>query len=87
MLPLCRKVSGPEHPDTLSAMNNLAISYAEAGRRDEALKLREQVLALSRKVNGPEHPATLKAMNNLAISYDVPAARTRPSSCGKSCWR
>lgn len=28
---------GPEHPDTLKAMNNLASSYAAAGRRDEAL--------------------------------------------------
>ena len=69
VLALCRKVLGPEHPDTLRAMNNLAISYDVAGRRDEALKLREEVLALRRKVIGPEHPDTLRAMNNLAISY------------------
>ena len=70
VLALCRKVNGPEHPDTLGAMHNLAVSYDDAGRRDEALKLREQVLALRRKVNGPEHPDTLAAMNNLASSYD-----------------
>ena len=68
-------------------MGNLAISYFAAGRRDEALKLREEVLALSRKVNGPEHPDTLGAMNNLAISYATPAARTRRSSCRRRCWR
>jgi tetratricopeptide (TPR) repeat protein len=51
---------GPEHPDTLKAMHNLAISYDDAGRRDEALKLREEVLALRRKVLGPEHPDTLR---------------------------
>jgi tetratricopeptide (TPR) repeat protein len=50
-------------------MNNLAISYAVAGRLDEALKLREEVLTLSRKVNGPEHVNTLGAMANLAASY------------------
>jgi tetratricopeptide (TPR) repeat protein len=62
-------VIGPEHPDTLRAMLNLAISYDEAGRREEALKLREEALPLSRKVNGPEHTDTLKAMKNLANSY------------------
>jgi serine/threonine protein kinase/Flp pilus assembly protein TadD len=61
--------SGPEHPDTLGAMPNLAGSYHLAGRRDEALKLQEEVLALSRKVLGPEHPDTLKAFHNLASFY------------------
>jgi tetratricopeptide (TPR) repeat protein len=62
--------SGPEHPETLAAMHNLANAYDEAGRRDEALKLREQVLPLRRKVLGPEHADTLKSMHNLANSYD-----------------
>ena len=53
------------------AMNNLAISYAEAGRQDEALKLREQALALAQKIFGAEHPETLRAMHNLADSYDA----------------
>jgi len=61
--------SGPEHPDTLDAMHNLASSYAEVKRHDEALKLGEQVLALRRKVLGPEHPDTLRVMRNLAWSY------------------
>jgi tetratricopeptide (TPR) repeat protein len=51
------------------AMNNLAIAYDRAGRRDEALKLFEEVLALRREVNGPEHPDTLLAMGNLSTSY------------------
>jgi hypothetical protein len=41
----------------------------QAGRLDEAFKLREQALALDRKVLGPEHPETLAATLNLAISY------------------
>ncbi|MGA2657451.1 MAG: serine/threonine-protein kinase [Verrucomicrobiota bacterium] len=61
--------SGPEHPDTLRAMHNLAWSYADAGRLREALKLQEHVLGLFRKVRGPEHPETLAAMGNLANSY------------------
>jgi serine/threonine protein kinase len=66
---------GPEHPDTLMAMNELAISCDHAGRREEALKLREQVLALRRKVLGPEHPDTLAAMHGLANSYAGEAGR------------
>ena len=63
------KTLGLEQTDTLAAMNNLALSYQEAGRNDEAIKLREEVLTLDRKVLGPEHPDTLSAMHNLAIAY------------------
>jgi tetratricopeptide (TPR) repeat protein len=62
-------VNGPEHPDTLSAMHNLSVSYSKAGRNLEALKLGEQVLVLRQKVNGPEHPDTIRAIGNLAECY------------------
>ena len=64
-----RSTSGPEHPDTLEAMRELALSYWYATRRDEALNLREEALALSRKLGGPERPKTLDAMGDLADSY------------------
>ena len=70
MLTLRIKVLGPEHPDTVWAMGNLANSYDHAGRQDEALKLHEEVLTLLRKLLGPEHPDTLWAMGNLAASYN-----------------
>jgi hypothetical protein len=69
VLPLYREVNGVEHPDTLKAMINLSTFYATAGRREEALKLREEVLTLCNKVLGPQHRDTLKAMYNLAQSY------------------
>jgi tetratricopeptide (TPR) repeat protein len=50
-------------------MTELAKCYDQAGRRDEALKLREEVLTLSRKVLGPEHLGTAEAMGWLAVSY------------------
>jgi tetratricopeptide (TPR) repeat protein len=50
-------------------MNQLAYSYEDAGRGEEALNLREREMALERKVNGPKHPNTLRAMNNLSDSY------------------
>ncbi|MFJ9251100.1 tetratricopeptide repeat protein, partial [Streptomyces sp. NPDC101776] len=62
-------IHGPDHPDTLSARNNLANSYSHAGRLQEALDLREQVLADRERILGPDHPDTLTARNNLANSY------------------
>jgi serine/threonine protein kinase/tetratricopeptide (TPR) repeat protein len=60
---------GPDHPDTLLSMNDLANSYDVLGRNAEALKLREETLALSKARLGGDHPETLRCMNNLAISY------------------
>ena len=50
-------------------MNRLAQSTYDTGHFDEALKMREAVLALRRKVLGPEHPDTLNTMHYLAFSY------------------
>jgi len=60
---------GPNHLYTLRSTDNLATSYAELGRREEALKLREQQVELERATLGPEHVDTLEAMNNLGASY------------------
>jgi tetratricopeptide (TPR) repeat protein len=50
-------------------MMTLAISYADAGRAQEALKLFEETLQLRKAKLGPDHPDTLLSMNNLANSY------------------
>jgi serine/threonine protein kinase/tetratricopeptide (TPR) repeat protein len=60
---------GPDHPDTLAAMNNLAQSYADLGRHADALRLHEQTLALLTAKLGPDHPDTWLSMNNLALTY------------------
>ncbi|PYH50180.1 purine and uridine phosphorylase [Aspergillus niger CBS 101883] len=68
-LELCKRVLGPEHPDTLTSMNNLASTYSYQGRWKEAEELEVQVLELCKQVLGPEHPDTLGSMNNLASTY------------------
>jgi tetratricopeptide (TPR) repeat protein/tRNA A-37 threonylcarbamoyl transferase component Bud32 len=60
---------GPDHPETLLSMNNLAVSYSALGRQAEALKLREETLKLQKAKLGPDDPYTLQSMNNLAGSY------------------
>ena len=61
------RVLGPDHPDTLSAMNNLAVSLSDQGDLPAARALWEKVLAGRERVLGPDHPDTLSAMNNLAV--------------------
>ncbi|MCJ1231588.1 hypothetical protein MMC12_008266 [Toensbergia leucococca] len=50
-------------------MNNLASSYSDLGRRQEAVELEEKVLKVRKRILGEEHPDTLTSMNNLASSY------------------
>ena len=50
-------------------MNNLAATYSDQGKYEEAGKLELKVLDLQKKVLGPEHPDDLTIMNNLASTY------------------
>ena len=76
-LEIRRRVLGPEHPDTLPSMNNLAQVYwrgqVRAGRA-----LYSQTLEIQRRVLGPEHPDTLWSMGNLANVYGSSASTRRP---------
>ncbi|MCZ2528183.1 tetratricopeptide repeat protein [Streptomyces sp. HB2AG] len=60
---------GPDHPHTLTARGNLALSYRQAGRTSKAIALLEQVAADRERLLGPHHPHTLGARGNLATSY------------------
>ena len=60
---------GPEHPHTLTAMPNLAVSYSYQKKCEEAEELELKVLDLHKKVLRPEHPDTLTSMANLARTY------------------
>jgi tetratricopeptide (TPR) repeat protein len=64
-----RRVLGPENPDTLTSMANLASTYRNQGRWTEAEKLNVQVMEIRKIVLGPEHPDTLTSMANLASTY------------------
>jgi tetratricopeptide (TPR) repeat protein len=61
-----RRLLGPEDPDTLTLMNNLAEALRELGDAAGAAQLHRQVLDASRRLLGPEDLDTLGSMNNLA---------------------
>jgi tetratricopeptide (TPR) repeat protein len=64
-----KRVLGQDHPDTLTAMGNLAVTYWNQGRQKEAEELQEQEMEISKSVLGTEHPSTLISMGNLAFTY------------------
>ncbi|MET8747290.1 FxSxx-COOH system tetratricopeptide repeat protein, partial [Streptomyces sp. NPDC004728] len=65
----CERLLGNEHPDTLNARADLATSYWQAGRTNDAIEIEEHVLAERERLLGNKHPHTLTSRANLATSY------------------
>ncbi|ORY31577.1 TPR-like protein [Rhizoclosmatium globosum] len=64
-----KRVLGPDHPDTLIALNNLALLYYSQGKYEQAEPMYNECLSTSKRVLGPDHPDTLTIMSNLALLY------------------
>ena len=55
--------------NTLYARHNLASTYCDAGRLDQAIVLFEQNLNDYTRILGPDHPDTFFSLNSLASAY------------------
>jgi tetratricopeptide (TPR) repeat protein len=64
------RVLGPEHPDTLTSVNNLAGLLESKGDCAGAEPLYRRALEAKERGLGPEHPDTLTSVNNLAFLLD-----------------
>ncbi|KAJ7272429.1 hypothetical protein C8J57DRAFT_1225958 [Mycena rebaudengoi] len=64
-----KQVLGSEHPDTLQAMSDLAVTYRRLGKLQEAEEFEVIVLEQRKEILGQEHSQTLQAMANLAATY------------------
>jgi len=64
-LDIRRRLLGPEHPDTLNSMSDLADALNHDGHYAEAVKLNRETLEIRHHVLGPENPDTLNSMDNL----------------------
>ncbi|HNH49637.1 MAG TPA: tetratricopeptide repeat protein, partial [Myxococcota bacterium] len=85
------RILGPEHLDTLSTLQNLAVTLATQGDLDGARAYLERTLVAQTRILGAEHPTTLSTRLNFAITLkakgdlsearalleDVLAAQTR----------
>jgi eukaryotic-like serine/threonine-protein kinase len=63
-----RHADGPENPEVLSSMNDLATVLVQQTRPADAEKLQREALDLERHSLGTENPVTLSTMSDLATS-------------------
>lgn len=68
---------GPEHPNTIGSMFNLANSYYFQGRYKEAEALYRETLEIRKRVLGPEHPDTLLSIYNVGCAAAVQGERSK----------
>jgi len=64
-----KRTKGEEDSNTLTSLNNLAVTYGELGEHRKELELHEKVYALQCRILGEEHPDTLNSLSNLASTY------------------
>lgn len=62
-----RQTLGPEHPDTIGAMFDLAASHYQQGLIDQAIEMTREAIRLAEKTLGPDHEKTCIALNNLTV--------------------
>ncbi len=67
-LEIRRRVLGPDNPDTLASMNDLAEAIRWQGRYPEAEKLYREAWEGRQRVLGPDNPATILSKNGVALA-------------------
>lgn len=80
---ICTVLSGSSGSDTLTSMEDLALTYRLQHRTMEAAKLEETVLENRRTTLGEGHPDTLTTMNNLALIYWQQGSTTEAAKLGE----
>lgn len=61
------EVLGPDHPDTATGLNELALLLSANGEFEAASPLFDRSLSIREKALGPDHPDTAAVLNNLAL--------------------
>lgn len=59
---------GPNHPETMTSVNNLGLLLHDLGELVDARTYLERALAFDEAVHGPEHPHTATSLNNLGLT-------------------
>jgi tetratricopeptide (TPR) repeat protein len=68
---------GAEHPNTVTALNNLAALYQNMGDYARAEPLFRRALTIREKTLGPAHSLTATSLNNLATLYQAMGSYVR----------
>ena len=76
---------GEEHPNTILAMENLAITLYYLQKYTDAARLEVQVVDVRQKIFGDEHPKTIKAVALLAEIRSQANTDTSRTKSKKKC--
>ncbi len=68
-LALNEQFEGPHHPNTASALLNVAMSLTGQGKLREAQPMYERALVILERVHGPHHPEVATCANNMDGLY------------------
>ena len=82
-LKLMKAKLGPDHPDTLFTMYNLAVAYWQAKQLDKSIPMFEDMLRLQEAKVGRQHPETLQTVAILARTTRTRVASWKPCRCSK----
>ncbi|KFA73900.1 hypothetical protein S40288_00948 [Stachybotrys chartarum IBT 40288] len=82
---LRQEVLGEKHPDAISSMASLAMTYHAQGHHSKAESMQVQVLDLRQEVLGEKHPDTLQAMHSLATTWHACGRRDDALSLMNQC--
>ena len=63
------KTYGPDHPDVVKSLKNLAIIYESQGKYSAAAQLYQRALKILEKSLGSDHPYVALILNDLATLY------------------
>jgi hypothetical protein len=72
-----KRVLGDEHPDTLTSMENLAVTYESQGRWKEAEELQVQEMQVAKRVLSDEHASTCITLLLPYSTADIRKAKQR----------
>jgi serine/threonine-protein kinase len=64
---ISQAVNGPDHPDTLETLKNIAGVHMMMGELDRAEAMHEEIYRRQVNLLGPDHPDTIGSLNSLGI--------------------
>jgi tetratricopeptide (TPR) repeat protein len=70
-LAIMEKSFGPNHPNTINSLSNLAGLYQLQGAYEKAEPLYLRAVAIREKAIGPDHPDLASSLNDLGSSEEI----------------
>ena len=64
-----QEILGPEHPDTLTVLNDFGVAYLDMQLISEAIAIFERLLSVDRRLLDEDDPTVFAAQINLASAY------------------